>query len=143
MLRRNRFLTGEADDTPGAVRDICWLAPNAEPMTDEHWGDTNMRCFGMLLDGRAKVSAIPRPGTDASVLLVFNGWHEGVEFTLPTAPGGGDWVRLFDTALDPQLRDDFEAGEAYVVTGRSVLALVCAGAAALNEPIASLIGSAG
>ena len=51
---------------------------------------------------RAKASAIPRPGTDASVLLIFNSWHEGVEFVLPPAVDGGKLDPLFDTALETQ-----------------------------------------
>ena len=128
MLRRNRFLTGQADDALGGVRDLRWLAPGGDELGDAQWSDPNTRSFGMLLDGRAKVSAISRPGTDASVLLLFNGWHEGVEFVLPPVPDGDEWTRLFDTALDEQSTADMPAGEAYVVTGRSVVALASAAA---------------
>ncbi len=122
VLRRNRFLTGDFNAELG-LKDLSWLAPDGSEMTAEQWDDANTRCVGMLLDGRAPVSSIPRPGTDASVLLVFNGWHEGVEVTLPPLPEGTRWARLFDTALAAQQRDDFAPGDVYVLGGRSVLAL--------------------
>jgi isoamylase len=57
---------------------------------------------------------------DASVLLVFNAWHEAVPFTMPAAPAGA-WRLRLDTA-DPALgTDEDEAGSDYLVTGRSVL----------------------
>ena len=37
------------------------------------------------------------------------------------------WTRLFDTALEPQERDSSKPGHTYVITGRSVAALACAG----------------
>ena len=141
-LRRNRFLTGEADPLLGNVKDVTWLAPSGEEMTAELWSDIGSRSFGMLLDGRAKVSSIPRPGTDASVLLMFNSWHEGVEFVLPPAVEGSVWTRLFDTALDTQSADPLEAGQPYVVGGRSVVAVACAvseaSARALDELLEAL-----
>jgi len=39
---------------------------------------------------------------DATVVLVFNAWHEGVSFTLPPAVDGAAWMQLFDTALNVQ-----------------------------------------
>ncbi len=126
VLRRHRFLSGTADEALGGVKDLTWLAPTGEEMTADDWADANLRCFGMLLDGRAKASAIPRAGTDASVLLIFNSWHDGVEFVLPPAVDGGKWTRLFDTALDTQAHESFRAGDRYVITGRSVVAVACA-----------------
>ncbi|MEO7851348.1 MAG: glycogen debranching protein GlgX, partial [Rubrivivax sp.] len=126
VLRRNRFLTGNFN-TELALKDLSWLAPDGSEMSAEQWDDGNTRCVGMLLDGRAPVSSIPRPGTDATVLLVFNGWHEGVEFTLPPLARDARWQRLFDTALASQQRADFARGEVYAVGGRSVLALASGG----------------
>ncbi len=138
VLRRNRFMTGVYSDEHG-VKDLTWLAPEGVEMTADHWSDGNLRCFGMLLDGSAPVSSIPRRGTDTSVLLVFNGWHEGVEFTLPPLANGDRWLRLFDTALDPQEADALPPGHAYVVTGRSVLALAAAGTGPSADALKTLV----
>jgi glycogen operon protein len=84
-----------------------------------------MRCFGMMMDGRAQPTGIHRRGDDATVLLVMNSHHDMVRFTLPECPGGSEWVRLVDTNLD----DDAEqavlpCGAIYDVTGRSLLAFM-------------------
>ena len=57
-------------------------------MQQEHWGDTGMRCFGMLLDGRAQVTGIKQRGREATILIVINDHHDLVEFTLPECPAG-------------------------------------------------------
>jgi glycogen operon protein len=142
VLRRNRFLTGVYNEQLG-FRHVVWLTPDGKEVTSEHWADPQTRCFGMLLDGRAPVSAIPRPGIDASVLLVFNAWHEAIEFTLPPLPEGVGWSRLVDTALEPQEAQQFAPGHDYVVTGRSVLALATAGSGRAADSLANLLAALG
>ncbi len=119
VLRRNRFLAGAWFEDIGA-KDSTWFTPSGEEMQPSHWDDPQTRSFALLLDGRAPVSAIPVAAHDASVLLVFNAWHEAVPFTLPAAPAGA-WTLVLDSA-DPALGvgDDAARG-AYLATGRSVL----------------------
>ena len=124
-MRRNRFLTGEPREL--GVQDVTWLAPGGEEMLPAHWDDAQTRCFGMLLDGCAPVSSIARPATDASLLLVFNGWSDAVDFVLPSTPTDDAWIRLVDTALEAQTSQPFRPGDRYEVAGRSVLVLVTAG----------------
>jgi isoamylase len=132
VLRRNRFLTGEFDEEVG-VKDVVWLSPAGDEMTDAHWSDPQTRCFGALFEGRAKVSSIPRPGTDATVLLIVNGWHEAIEFTVPKTHEKANWIRLVDTTLDKQDSLMLEEESHYTVTGRSVLVLASAGAKQSSE----------
>jgi len=47
---------------------------------------TNMRCFGMLMDGRAQSTGVRQRGKNATMLLVHQRAHELVEFTLPECP---------------------------------------------------------
>src|SRR6202007_143266 len=86
------------------------------------WGDMNMECFGMLMDGRAQPTGIRKRGEDATLLMVLNGYHDLVGFTLPETAGGGQWQLLIDTNLPeaPKMRP-FATGETYGVTGRSLL----------------------
>ena len=121
VLRRARFLTGEWNEAL-QVKDLTWLSAEGNEMAAGHWDDARTLCFGMLLDGRAQRSGIVRKSADASVLLVFNAWHDAVEFRLPAAPDGGPWVRLLDTAApEPAPPPMFEGGATYLVTGRSML----------------------
>ncbi len=121
ILRRNRFYTGGYNEEL-SVKDLMWINANGREMEDEHWGDSNMRCFGMLMDGRAQPTGIMKRGGDATLLMVINGFSDVVDFTLPESYGGDDWALLLDTNIeenDPA--GNFKTGECYKVTGRSVL----------------------
>jgi glycogen operon protein len=121
ILRRTRFLTGEYNEELG-VKDVTWVNASGAEMQPEDWGDANMRCFGMLMDGRAQVSGIRKRGQDATLLLVINGWNDMVEFCLPETPGGAGWELLADTNIpEPEGTPAFEFGHCYQVTGRSLL----------------------
>ena len=78
----------------------------------------------MLMDGRAQKTGIQRPGDDATLLLVINGHHDLVEFTLPRSYGGDEWALLLDTNLEVKkdsTHSTHRTGKKYAVTGRSVL----------------------
>ncbi|WP_296261166.1 MULTISPECIES: glycogen debranching protein GlgX [unclassified Pseudomonas] len=121
ILRRGRFLVGDYNEELG-VKDVTWLSPSGEEMTIEQWEDANGRCLGMLVDGRAQETGIRRRGSEATMLLIVNSHHEGVNFTLPEVPEGVHWVSLIDTN-QPEIRgkDKFEFGVEYTVTQRSLL----------------------
>jgi isoamylase len=120
VLRRSRFLTG-ATDPDTAVQDVAWIDAAGEEMKPETWDNELTRCFGMLLDGRARPSGVKRPGSDVTLLIIFNGHHDVVEFTLPPTAESSGWNRLIDTN-DPGLASEtFEFGAVYEVTGRSLL----------------------
>jgi isoamylase len=39
-------------------------------MTDADWNTPWIKCFGMLLDGRTRKTAMPRHGEDQTVLMI-------------------------------------------------------------------------
>lgn len=121
ILRRTRFLTGEYNEELG-VKDVSWINANGAEMQIENWGDASMKCFGMLMDGRAQVTGIRKRGQDATLLVVINGYHDAVGFHLPESPGGKGWELLADTNQpDLETNPDFAFGQDYQVTGRSFL----------------------
>jgi glycogen operon protein len=121
ILRRNLYLTGQYNEELG-VKDLTWINANGSEMEQEHWGDTNMRCFGMLLDGRAQVTGIRQRGKQVTLLIVINDYHDLVEFTLPECPGGDTWSLLIDTNIaDNSETGCFKFGDSYGVTARSLL----------------------
>jgi isoamylase len=76
----------------------------------------------MLMDGRAQPTGIRKRGEDATLLMVFNAYHDLVEFTLPETVGGWCWQLLIDTNLPEDAEiGRFATGEVYGVTGRSLL----------------------
>jgi glycogen operon protein len=121
ILRRSRFLVGDYNEELG-VKDVTWLSPSGDEMSTEQWEDPNGRCLGMLLDGRAQETGIRRRGSEATLLLVVNSHHDGVNFTLPEVPEGRNWTSLIDTN-QPEIsgKDEFEFGTEYTVTPRSLL----------------------
>jgi isoamylase len=121
ILRRSRFLTGESNEELG-VKDVTWINANGSEMTGEDWSDGNMRCFGMLIDGRAQATGIRQRGQDATVLLILNAHHDMVRFTLPECVGGEEWSLLIDTNIpESEKKATFPHGHEYDVTGRSLL----------------------
>jgi len=123
VLRRSRFLVGDYNEAIG-VKDVTWLAPDASEMSVEQWHDSQGRCLGMLMDGRAQVSGIQRPGADATLLLIVNAHHDTLAFTLPQVPEGQHWNCLIDTDR-PQLRKGERHGfdSPLQVQGRSLVLL--------------------
>jgi isoamylase len=129
ILRRNLFLTGKYDEELG-VKDLTWINANGSEMELEQWSDANMRCFGMLLDGRAQVTGIRQRGKQATLLIVINDHHDLVEFTLPECPGGDTWSLLIDTNIsDNSEKGCFKVGDSYGVTARSLLVFALQAAA--------------
>ncbi|HEU0258499.1 MAG TPA: glycogen debranching protein GlgX [Burkholderiales bacterium] len=121
ILRRTRWLTGQYDEQLG-VKDVTWINATGDEMREEHWKDANVRCFGMLLDGRAQSTGIRKRGEEATLLIIFNPWQDVVKFKLPGANGGEGWKLLADTNFpDSPDEPDFEPGHEYEVTARSLL----------------------
>jgi len=124
ILRRNRFLTGEYFEDLG-VRDLTWINPNGSEIQNEQWGDNNLRCFGMLLDGRAPTSGLRQKGREATILIVVNSHDDSVNFKLPEWPGAGGWCLVIDTNFEEEQEEKrFEQGSDYRATSRSVLLFV-------------------
>jgi glycogen operon protein len=120
-LRRSRFLTGQHDPVLD-VTDVIWINANGGPMQEEHWTDTTIKCFGMLLDGRAQKTGIRKHAEDDTVLLVTNSFDGLVDFTLPEVPHGSKWALLLDTNIpDGAPGEQFACGSMYQVTARSLL----------------------
>jgi glycogen operon protein len=124
ILRRSRFFVGQYNEELG-VKDVTWVDPTGQEKSQESWGDPGERCFGMVLDGRAQPTGIVRPGSDATMLMILNAYHDVVVFTLPEIPEGTHWRCLVDTNI-PDRADEpvFASGQQFEVTGRSLLLFV-------------------
>jgi len=121
ILRRGRFLVGQYNEELG-VKDVTWLSPCGNEMTEEQWQDPHARCLGMLMDGRAQPTGIRRKGADATLLLVLNSHHDVVNFTLPEVAQGMNWKCLLDSNRpDDHSHEVFEFGDEFTVTSRSLL----------------------
>ena len=120
ILRRARFFV-DGVNRDIDVKEVTWINADGSEMAAEVWDDDRTQCFGMLMDGRAEATGIRKRGGNATLLMVFNGHHDLVKFTLPPCFEGRGWTRLLDTN-DPDLpAADFEIGAVYDVTCRSLL----------------------
>jgi glycogen operon protein len=121
ILRRSRFLTG-AHDGEFDVRDVTWIGAGGSEMQQADWNNGWIKCFGILLDGRCRKTAIPRHGEDQTVLIVMNSFEGVVPFKLPEAAAGSQWSQLVDTNTpDAPEGASFAFGSTYEVMGRSLL----------------------
>ena len=121
ILRRGRFFTGTPIEAL-EVKDVTWINASGAEMEDGDWGDPGMKCFGMLIDGRAQATGIRKPGSDTTMLIVLNAHHDLVTFTLPNCTNGKAWELEFDTNVpDRDDRQSFMIGDTYDVTGGSLL----------------------
>ncbi len=124
ILRHNRFLTGQVDEELD-IKDVSWIRADGVEMQSADWQDSNMKCFGMIMDGRARSSGIPKRGQELTVLIVFNSHHDVVSFTFPEAINGQKWKRIVDTNLPDDVDPvPFIKGDIYDVTGYSLLLFV-------------------
>ena len=121
VLRRSRFLTGEYNEEL-KVKDVTWINANGSEMQGSQWADPNMRCVGMLMDGRAQTSGVKQLGHDATLLLVLNVYQDVVQFTLPKCVGGDQWSLLLDTNIPDLVEGSvFKMETPYAVTAHSLL----------------------
>ena len=127
ILRRNRFLSGLTNERIG-IKEITWIHASGAEMTQEQWQDGHMLCFGMVLDGRAQPTGLKQRGKDATILIVFNAYHDLVKFTLPASTPDSDgeprWELMIDTNIPDRVQGEgqFAPGDVYETTGRSFLA---------------------
>ena len=94
-------------------------------MDDQHWHDISLRCFGMLLDGRAQTTGIRQRGKEATLLLLINGQQELVDFVMPECAAALHWSLLLDTnAPESGEKRTFKVGANYSLIDRSLALFV-------------------
>jgi glycogen operon protein len=120
VFRRRRFFTGPAD--------IGWLTPAGAPMTDEDWAAGFAKSLAVLLNGDAITEPGPRGErvTDDTFLLLFNAAEHDLDFTIPQASSGEQWVHEVDTA-EPlpgsSEQSPVKAGDVLTLVSRSMRVL--------------------
>ena len=120
-LRRRHFFQGQRIRGAG-VRDIIWLHPDAGEVSDDDWDHHHARCFGLYLVGEALEEQDERGqrAKDDDFLLLLNGHHEAIRFTLPWK---GNCELVLDTAL-PECGNARQINDSsYRLEGRSLALL--------------------
>jgi isoamylase len=104
VFRRRRFFTGEAGrGRPDHLGDIRWLTPAGDEMTDSDWAAGFAKSLTVFLNGEAITEPDPRGQriTDEPFLLMFNAAEHDLDFIIPAAEFGEQWLSEIDTA-DPR-----------------------------------------
>jgi isoamylase len=131
VFRRRKFFQGRA--IKGAdIKDIVWLLPGGEEMSDEGWGRGSAQCLGVFLagDGLDEVDEHAEPVRDESFLVLLNAHYEPVPFRLPAMQQEGSWLPLLDTARERGIgsKEGQPGGAIYPLEARSMTVLVARGA---------------
>ena len=127
VFHRRHFFQGRR--IKGAnIKDIVWVSPTGEEMTDEQWTHSYARSLGLLLQGDAieEQDSRGRPISDETFLLLLNAHYQTVNFTLPKQIRIARWSVELDTTFGNGKRDDsrfFHSGEIYPLKARSTVLL--------------------
>jgi len=121
VLRRRRWFQGVP--IRGSL-DLGWCRPDGMEMSDEDW-NSGTSSVGVFLNGEAITDRDPRGQrvTDDSLLLLFNGHHEAISWTLPKQWGEW-WDLIIDTAAPEREGEQAGSDRSLPVAARSVIVLV-------------------
>lgn len=127
-LRRRQFFRGHHVNG-GPVKDLTWLRPDGEEMTEVDWHQPFGRVLGMFVAGDAfeEHDERGRRIRDADLILLFNAHNAPIGFRLPAEPARTRWAVLIDTHFEDGERPDrrnFYSHEHYPLQGRSVAVLI-------------------
>lgn len=127
---RRKWFTGKPVKDVG-TKDIAWFLPNGKEMPEKNWDHDFARSLGVFLNGQGihSVDDKGEPIVGDSFYLVFNAYHEPLDFVLPKDKRYGSfWVKLIDTTapLIEELTDRMEAGSHIEVAGRALQVYRCA-----------------
>jgi len=127
VFRRRNFFQGRR--IKGAsVKDISWLRPDGEEMTDKEWSHSFARSLGLLLNGDAIEEQDERGRTihGDSFVLLLNSHHKPIAFHMPRNFGIARWEVVLDTSFSGGRRPDrrhYLTGESYPLEARSTALL--------------------
>ncbi|KZD12748.1 glycogen debranching protein GlgX [Oceanibaculum pacificum] len=112
-LRRPHFLHGHEIGDQGN-REVVWLKPDGNEMTDADWLDPIVKVLG-LLQCDAEGSAM---------LILLNAFHEAVDFQLPHEKTAARWRLLMNTDPDEAPAEEpLPPGAMLPLPGRALLLL--------------------
>ncbi|MEZ6127647.1 MAG: glycogen debranching protein GlgX [Planctomycetaceae bacterium] len=129
VLKRRNFFQGRRIRGAG-VKDIAWLAPTGQELTDHEWNSGCVSAIGVRLNG-ASIDEVDERGqhvTGDTLLVLLSNRPESESFLLPRHKPSERWVPVFDTSRSNV--DDvppLSAADTYPLEGRSVAVLMLKG----------------
>ncbi len=124
VFQRRRFFLGR-DIRGSEIKDISFLNPTGQEMTDEAWNGGDVRSIAVRLAGD-QINETDEEGehlVGSTYLILFNAHHQPVPFSLPPAQRGQQWERVIDTSDPLAEPHPFRKGVQCDVKGRSIAVL--------------------
>jgi len=127
VFRRRYFFKGQEIKGTG-MKDLVWLRPDGQEMTESDWHQPTTRTLGLFLAGvLAEQDERGRQLRDDNFLLLLNAQADPVSFVLPKFNNGATaWVVDVDTD-NTASHSHHASGEAYQLAGRALVLLRQAG----------------
>jgi isoamylase len=122
VLRRRRFFHGRR--LRGAdVKDIMWLAPSGQEMTEAEWNADHVKCLGVRLSGNAigEVDEDGMPIRGDTLLYLMNASPTSTPFMLPSFGGHSAWETVLETFDDRRVGEIADGGVCYPLAAHSVV----------------------
>ncbi|HLL42006.1 MAG TPA: hypothetical protein VK369_02655, partial [Segetibacter sp.] len=109
------------------LEDITWFLPEGTEMTEENWRHDFAKSLGVFLNGQGIRSKGPKGEQiiDESFYVIFNAYHDELEYILPPKKYGAKWIKMLDT-FENIINENghrYAAKASIKVQGRSVVLL--------------------
>ena len=126
VFTRRRWFKGQPIKGTGR-EDIAWFQPSGNEMSEENWNNDFAKSLGIYLNGYA-LRAVGDKGekiVDNSFYVIFNAYHEPLDFVLPAKKYGTKWIKVIDTdeGYVEERGDLFLPSDKVLAPGRSVIVL--------------------
>jgi glycogen operon protein len=121
VFQRRHFFQGRSIRGTD-IKDISWLTPAGEEMSDQDWTAGFVKCLGMRLAGDL-IGDVDERGeaiVGDTLLLLLNAHHEAIPFALPAHKEEHHWELLLDTAASAVEPRHMRGGEQFDLKGRSL-----------------------
>ena len=139
VLHRPKFFQGRA--LRGTeVKDILWLDPSGQEMTDDGWNAGFVRAIGMRLAGDA-IDELDEQGVRLmgdTLLILLNADANALDFHFPPQQDEENWGLLFDTAGKASEKSLYTQADVFSLQGRSTAVFRMIGEATAEEQAAPL-----
>ncbi len=124
VLHRRKFFLGRAI-RGSEIKDISFLGPSGQEMSDEDWNAGFVKCLGVRLAGDLINDENERgePITGETLLILLNGHWEPIPFRLPVPRNDYVWDRIIDTADPTEEVIYYEGDREYPLQDRSFVVL--------------------
>jgi glycogen operon protein len=124
VLHRRTFLQGRPI-RGSEIKDITWLVPSGQEMTDEDWNAGFIKAFTVRLAGDAitELNARGERMFGDTFVLFFNAHHEAMTFTIPQEPNQNEWKFVLDTSQPKPSEQQFKSGAPITVQARTMVLL--------------------